>query len=29
VEHAKDLAPALRDALAQTNGPILLDVTIA
>jgi benzoylformate decarboxylase len=29
VEHAKDLAPALRDALAQTNGPILLDVAIA
>lgn len=29
VEHAKDLAPAMREALAHTSGPILLDVAIA
>jgi benzoylformate decarboxylase len=29
VEHAKDLAPAIRDALQHEQGPVLLDVAIA
>jgi benzoylformate decarboxylase len=29
VEHANDLAPAIREALKHTSGPILIDVAIA